>query len=83
MITASKSTMRRHVHECGGYYSRASGRWCIPGAQSNCTPWASDTMWYASLEDAYEDASRAAEANRQVHAFGDAEHAMLARYRVG
>lgn len=69
----TRAMMRRQVIAAGGYYSRQSGQWVIPGARHNCTPWATDTQWYPTLEDAYAAAEDAARANAEVYRYGAAE----------
>lgn len=71
--------MRRYVKAAGGYYSRQSRNWVIPGARHNCTPWDTPAHWHPTLADAYRAADAAAEANRRVKDFGDRESAHLVR----
>lgn len=69
--------MRRRVTEAGGYYSRQSGRWVLPGAQHNCAPFAVDTQWCDSLEQAYDACDEHAKRVAEVVRFGKREAAYL------
>ena len=77
----SKTTMRREVRKAGGYYNSSARLWVLPGASHNCTPWANHTQWFATLEEAYEAAPAALDANREVHEFGRREARYLAAHR--
>lgn len=71
----NRETMRRRVHAAGGYYSRE--QWVLPGASHNCAPYSVDTVWCATLEEAYEQCEEHARAVAAVHSYGEAEAAYL------
>lgn len=65
--------MRRAVVAVGGYYSRQRGKWVLPGAQHNLTPWAVEPQFFSSLEDAAEAVDEHASARRAVYDFAEVE----------
>lgn len=79
--TTSRATMRRHVAKAGGYYSAQTRQWVLPGARHNCAPFAVDTAWFSSLEDAFAAADEHATRAAQVLRFGEAEAKRLREVR--
>lgn len=71
----ARESLRRRVRADGGYYSREMRRWVLPGASSNLTPWAVDTVWCSSLEEAAERCDEHARACAAVYEFARGEEA--------